>query len=72
MWNFDLIANCKGIYFLYSNVYVDKLLSVLLLRRKHLPVYSFRNHCIFCFVKKAKTVDLQQKKENSERFKNYG
>ena len=46
------IANCKGIYFLYSNVYVDKLLDVLLLRRKHLPVYSYINHCnetnMFC------------------------
>ena len=52
------IANCKGIYFQYSNVYVDKLLSVLLLRRKHLPVYSFINHCneTNMLVKKAKTI----------------
>lgn len=57
------IANCKGIYFQYSNVYVDKLLSVLLLRRKYLPVYSLINHCneTNMLVKKAKTIVFFQK-----------
>ena len=33
------IVNCKGIYFLYSNVYVDKLLSAFLYYEEN--IYPF-------------------------------